>query len=150
MPEFNFSSVQYYNISFLHHKIGSITMNTALSCDTQLSPLGATCGSLPSSQSSSPVSMSYQGYGQASQSSPLEGNSCFGNMERASKRQKISSPPRPSLQFRRFPSAVSVAATMGRDDALQPPDIQRLSLPSLLHTPTDATTSAGFCPFGTR
>ena len=132
------------------------TMNT-FACDQQTSPLGSSsCGSLPSSQNASPVSCSSSQHGQNRTSFSCMEDESMRELptERASKRQRISSPPRPSLHFRRFHS--SNHSLPQHNDPSMPPDIQRLSLPSLLHAGDDMVSASGsgygrnMCPFGTR
>jgi len=76
-------------------------------------------------------------------------------LERASKRLRLSSPPRPSL-MRRFGSNGSPDSAALDEDPSIPPDIQRLALPSLLHARHLSRNNGAFpescsslCPFGT-
>lgn len=75
----------------------------------------------------------------SSASSSSSGEDGLSMFERASKRQRIASPPRPSMCADRFflsarSSSFLNDITDDSEDCPMPPSIQRLALPSLLHS----------------
>lgn len=89
----------------------------------------------------------------SSNNDELEDSSSSSSYQRASKRIRLTSPPRPSMQNPRRrlltprPSMGQVSCTKMMEDPTGPPDIQRLALPDLIHS--SSAPAHGFCPFGT-